>query len=97
MIKDNRDTNSPILNGQNGVPYSNEIEIFHPPPDNPKSDSNETNSHDDNQNVHKNGYKSDSDENNSCSEVNEDDSEDQEHYMVYQEENNDIKNNIHLP
>ena len=43
---------------------------------------------DDNQNVHENenGDESDydSDENNSPSEVNEDDSEDQEHYMVYQ-------------
>ena len=31
LIKDDRDTNSPILNGQNGVPDSSEIEIFHPP------------------------------------------------------------------
>ena len=54
---------------------------------------------DDNQNVYKNGNgdESDCDENNSQSEVNEDDSEDQEHYMVYQEENNGIENNIHLP
>ena len=39
------------------------------------------------------------DQNNSCSEVNEDDSdgEDQEHYMVYQEENNGIENNIYIP
>ena len=55
LIKDNRDTNSPILNGQNGVPNSNEIEIFHPQPDNPESNSNETNLLDDNQNVHENG------------------------------------------
>ena len=51
---------------------------------------------DDNQDVHKNGNgdESDSDdfdENNFHSEVNEDDSEDQEHYMVYQEENNGIE------
>ena len=45
LIKDDRDTNSPILNGQNSVPDSNEIEIFHPPPTNPESDSNETNFH----------------------------------------------------
>ena len=39
LIEDNRDTNSPILlNGQNSVPDSNEIEIFHPPPDNPESE-----------------------------------------------------------
>ena len=31
LIEDDRDTNSPILNGQNGVPDSNEIEIFHTP------------------------------------------------------------------
>ena len=101
MIKDDRDTNLQILNDQNGVPNSNEIEIFHPPPppDNPESDSDETNSHGDNQDVHENGNgdESDSDENNSHGEVNEDDSEDQEHYMVYQEENNGIENNIHLP
>ena len=54
LIEDDRDTNSPILNGQNGVPNSNEIEIFHPPPDNPESDSDETNLLD-NQDVHKNG------------------------------------------
>ena len=44
-----------ILNCQNSVPDSNEIEIFHPSPDNPESDSDETNSCDDNQNVHQNG------------------------------------------
>ena len=38
-----------------------------------------------------------SDEINSRSELNEDDIEDQEHYMVYQEENNGIENNIYLP
>ena len=71
----------------NDVADSNEIEIFHPPPD-LESDSDETN-----------GDESDSDQNNSRSEVNEDDSdgEDQEHYMVYQEENNGIENNIYLP
>ena len=80
LIKDGRNTNSPILNGQNSVPDSNEIEIFDPPPDNPESDSH------------------DSDENNACSEENEDDcDEDHEHYMVYQEENNGVENNIHLP
>ena len=104
LIEDDRDTNLPILNGQNGVPDSNEIEIFHPtpPPDNLESDSNETNSLNDNQNVHKNGNgdesdSDNSDENNSHSEVNEDDSEDQEHYMIYQEESDGIQNNIHLP
>ena len=93
LIKDDRDTNSQI--GQNGVTDSNEIEIFHLPLDNPESDSDETNSLNDNQNG--NGDESDSDENNSLGEVNEDDSdsEDQEHYMVYQE-NNGIENNIHL-
>ena len=57
------------------------------------------NSHNDNQNVHENGNgdESDSDENNSHSEVSEDDSEDQEHYVVYQKENNGIENSIHLP
>ena len=55
LIEDDRDTNLPILNGQNSVLDSNEIEIFHPLPDNPESDSNETNSCDDNQNVHENG------------------------------------------
>ena len=95
MIEDDRDTNSQI--GQNGVANSNEIEIFHSPLDNPESDSDETNSLNDNQNG--NGDKSDPDENNSLGEVNEDDSDskDQEHYMVYQEENNGIGNNIHLP
>ena len=78
---------------------SSEIEIFHPPPDNPESDSDENNSCYDNQDVHENGNgdESDSDENNSRSVANEDDSEDQEHYMVYQEESNGIENNIHLP
>ena len=84
LIEDNRDTNSQI--GQNGVADSVEIEIFHPPPDNLESDSNETNSLNDNPNG--NGDESESDQNNSHGEVNEDysDSEDQEHYMVYQEE-----------
>ena len=95
MIKDDRDTNSQI--GQNGVADSNEIEIFQPPLDNPESDSDVTYSLNNNQNG--NADESDSDENNSRGEVNEDDSdsEDQEHYMVYQEENNGIENNIHLP
>ena len=95
LIKDDRDTNS--QNGQNDVANSNEIEIFHPPPD-LESDSNETNSLN-NDNRNGNGDESDSDQNNSPSEVNEDDSdgEDQEHYMVYQEENNGIENNIYLP
>ena len=53
LIEDDRDTNLPILNGQNGVPDSSEIEIFHPPPDNPECDSNENNSHYDNQDIHK--------------------------------------------
>ena len=95
LIEDDRDTNSQI--GQNGVTDSNEIEIFHPPPDNLESDSDETNSLNDNPNG--NGDESDSGQNNSHGEVNEDDSdsEDQEHYMVYQEENNGIENNIHFP
>ena len=95
MIKDDRDNNSQI--GQNGVVDSNEIEIFHCPPDNLESDSDETNSLNDNPNG--NGDESDSGQNNSGHEVNEDDSgsEDQEYYMVYQEENNGIENNIHLP
>ena len=96
LIKDDRDTNS--QNGQNDVTNSNEIEIFHPPPD-LESDSNESNSLFNNDNQNGNGDESDSDQNNSCSEVNEDDSdgEDQEHYMVYQEEDNGIENNIYLP
>ena len=47
LIKDDRDNNSQI--GQNGVADSNEIEIFHHPPDNLESDSDETNSLNDNQ------------------------------------------------
>ena len=74
LIEDDRNTNSPILNSQNGVPNSNEIEIFYPPPpqDNPESDSDETYLRDDNRDVHKNGNgdESDSDENNSHSKVN---------------------------
>ena len=95
LIKDDRDNNLQI--GQNGVTDSNEIEIFHCPPDNLESDSDETNSLNDNQN--ENGDESDSGQNNSGHEVNEDDSdsEDQEHYMVYQEENNGIENNFHFP
>ena len=58
-----------------------------------------TNSLFNNDNQNGNGDESDSDQNNSHSEVNEDDSdgEDQEHYMVYQEENNGNENNIYLP
>ena len=95
LIEDDRNNNSQI--GQNGVADSNEIEIFHRPPDNLESDSDETNYLNDNRNG--NGDESDSGQNNSGHEVNEDDSdsEDQEHYMVYQEENNGIENNIHLP
>ena len=95
LIEDDRDNNSQI--GQNGVADSNEIEIFHHPPDNLESDSDETNSLNDNPNG--NGDESGSGQNNSGREVNEDDSdsEDQEHYMVYQEENNGIENNIYLP
>ena len=55
LIEDDKDTNLPILNCQNSVPDDNEIEIFHPPPVNPESDSDETNSCDDNQNVYENG------------------------------------------
>ena len=94
LIEDDRDTNSQI--GQNGVTDSNEIEIFHPHQIilnltlmkliplmiiQMEMEMNLTGP------------------NNSRSEVNEDDSdsEDQEHYMVYQEENNGIENNIHLP
>ena len=52
-----------------------------------------------NDNPNRNGDESDSGQNNSGREVNEDDSdsEDQEYDMVYQEENNGIGNNIHLP
>ena len=96
LIKDDRDTNS--QNAQNDVTNSNEIAIFHSPPD-LESDSDETNSLFNNDNWTGNGDESDSDQNNSRSEVNEDDTdgEDQEHYMVYQEENNGIENNIYLP
>ena len=60
------------------------METFDPPPDNPESDSD------------------DSDENNAHSEENVEENEDNgeedgEHYMVYQEENDGIENNIHLP
>ena len=68
-------------NEKNSLPNDNEIEIFQPPPDNPESDSDENNSHSD-ENVEENEH---------------DNEEDEEHYMVYQEENNDIENNIHLP
>ena len=81
LIKDDRDTNSPILNGQNSVPDSNETEIFHtPPPGNPESDSDDSDEN-----------------NACSEENEDDSEEDEEHYMVYQEENNGIENNIHLP
>ena len=59
LIEDDRDTNLLILNGQNSVSDDNEMEIFHPPPPHQltflESDSDETNLHDDNQNVYENG------------------------------------------
>ena len=42
LIEDDRDTNLPILNGQNSVPNYNEIELFNPPPDNSESDSHDS-------------------------------------------------------
>ena len=42
LIKDDKNTNLPILKGQNSVPNSYEIEIFDPPPDNPESDSHDS-------------------------------------------------------
>ena len=63
LITDDRDTNS--QNGQNDVANSNEIEIFHPPPD-LESESDKTNSLSNNDNWNGNGDESDSDQNNSC-------------------------------
>ena len=68
------------INGQNSVPNHNEIEIFHSPPDNPESDSDENNSHDE-VNVEENE---------------DDSEEDEEHYIIHQEENNGTENNIPL-
>ena len=87
LITDDRNTNS--QSGQNDAADSNEIEIFHTPPD-VESDSHETT------NGNGNGDESDSDQNNSFSEVHEDDSdsEDGDHYIVYQEENNRNENNF---
>ena len=63
------------------IPNHNEIEIFHHPPDIPESDSDGNNSVLD-ENV---------EENDSGSEQNE------EHYIVHQDKNNHIQNNIPLP